>query len=294
MAKDKKAALGKGLGALFGEDAVKSAETNTALTEKDGVTEISVYDIDPNIDQPRKNFDEEKLKILGESIQQHGIFQPIIVKKENDRYKIVAGERRWRAARLVGLKTVPVIIREYSDKRVMEIALLENVQRQDLNPIEEGEAYQKLMEEHSYTQEEVASLVGRSRPAVANMLRILNLSDHIKKYIISEEITEGHARALISIEDDLKKEELIKDIIEKGLSVREIERIVREKNEKKAKYGKKTEKNNFNEEVQAIEEKIKNKLGAKVKFSNSKGKGKIIIEYFSNEELEGILEKIGI
>ena len=187
-----KKGLGKGLGALI----------SSADTENTGVKEIKINEIEPNLGQPRKHFDDEKLAQLAESIKQHGIVQPLIVKKEDDTYKIVAGERRWRAARLAGLDTLPVIVKELSSKQVMEIALIENIQREDLNPIEEAEAYEKLISEFGMTQEDISVTVGRSRPAIANSIRLLTLQEKLKNLVINGEISSGHARALLALDDN--------------------------------------------------------------------------------------------
>jgi len=215
-----KRALGKGLGALI-------SEAKTSSDEKEGVLELGINEIEPNSNQPRKSFDEKALIQLSESIKEHGIIQPIIVKKEGDIYRIVAGERRWRAARLLGLKKIPAIVRDFSNKQVMEIALIENIQREDLNPIEEAEAYERLIVEHNMTQEQISNSIGKSRPAIANSLRLLTLSDNIKKFLISGQITSGHARALLSLEDKKKQESICNEIIEKNLSVRETEKLVK-------------------------------------------------------------------
>lgn len=210
--------LGKGLGALLGTDE----------TENKGITEVRINDIEPNTDQPRKTFDDEKLSALAESIKQHGIVQPLIVQQNGNMYRIVAGERRWRAARLAGLETVPVIVRDLSDREVMEVALIENLQRQDLNPIEEAEAYEKLISEFGMTQEEVASVVGKSRPAITNSLRLLSLKDDIKSRLISGEISSGHARALLAIDDAKLQLKAMQEIIEKEMSVRETEKLIKQ------------------------------------------------------------------
>ena len=222
-----KKGLGKGLGAL-----ISSAE-NTET----GVKELKINEIEPNGNQPRKKFDDEKLKKLSESIKLHGIVQPIIVKKDGEQYKIVAGERRWRAARIAGLNTVPVVIRELSNKEVMEIALIENIQREDLNPIEEAEAFEKLLNEFSMTQEELSNSIGRSRSAIANIIRLLGLDEEIKLYLINGDITSVHARALLAIEDKDIQKQTCKEIIEKKINVRETENLVKKytKNNKREK-----------------------------------------------------------
>ncbi|MDI9500692.1 MAG: ParB/RepB/Spo0J family partition protein, partial [Bacillota bacterium] len=212
-----KKGLGKGLGALLGTDE----------PENKGVIEVRINEIEPNTDQPRKTFDDEKLAALAESIKQHGIVQPLIVQQDGNMYRIVAGERRWRAARLAGIDTVPVIVRDLSDRQVMEVALIENLQREDLNPVEEAEAYEKLISEFGMTQEEVASIVGKSRPAVTNAIRLLSLSDDIKTRLISGEISSGHARALLAIDDAKLQLKAMQEIIEKEMSVRETEKLIK-------------------------------------------------------------------
>lgn len=202
-----KKGLGKGLGALI--------DTENILSENSGIVELKITDIEPNKEQPRKNFNQEKLQALAESIREHGVVQPIIVKKQDKVYTIIAGERRWRAAKMAGLKTIPSIIKDLSSKETMEIALIENLQREDLNPIEEAEAFQKLMEEHGMTQEELSKLVGKSRAAIANSVRLLTLPEKIKDMLINEQLTPGHARALITIEDTEKQLKIAEEIIEK-------------------------------------------------------------------------------
>ena len=273
-----KKGLGKGLGAL-----IASAENDDT-----GVIELRINEIEPNSGQPRKHFDDQKLAHLAESIKQHGVVQPLIVQKEGNTYKIVAGERRWRASRLAGLNTVPVIIRNLSNKQVMEIALIENLQREDLNPIEEAEAYEKLMDEYGMTQEEISLTVGKSRPAIANSLRLLTLQEKIKQKIISGEISSGHARTLITIEDKALQLKVIEEIIKRNLSVRETEQLV-----KKITSERKNRKNKEPDaEYMALEEKFREILGTKVRIVNNKNNGKILIEYYSVEELDRILNLI--
>jgi ParB family transcriptional regulator, chromosome partitioning protein len=219
----KKSGLGKGLGALI----------SSANSEESGVREIKINEIEPNLNQPRKNFNDEKLLQLSESIKQHGIVQPIIVKREDETYRIVAGERRWRAARLAGLTSVPVIIKELSNKQVMEIALIENLQREDLNAIEEAEAFERLIKEYNLTQEEVSTAVGRSRSAIANSIRLLVLSEKIKGFVINGELSSGHARALIAIQDSSLQQNIADEVISKNLNVRETEKLVKNTYHKK-------------------------------------------------------------
>lgn len=273
-----KKALGKGLGALI----------YTEDSGEDNITELKINDVEPNINQPRKTFDDDKLLQLAESIKDHGIVQPIVVKKEKNTYKIVAGERRWRAARIAGLKTVPVIVKELTERQIMEIALIENLQREDLNPIEEAEAYDKLIKEYEMTQEEISKIVGKSRSAVANSIRLLNLNEKVREFLIDGSISSGHARTLIVIENQELQVKVAEEIIKRGLNVRETEKLVKryltEKPKKKEKI--------LSEEIIEIEEKIKNVFGTKVRITPNEKKGKIMIEYFSSDELERIIELI--
>lgn len=270
-----KKGLGKGLGAL-----IESAET-----EDSGVRELRINDIEPNSGQPRKHFNDEKLAQLAESIKQHGVVQPLIVQRDGNTYKIVAGERRWRASRLAGLQNVPVIIRDLSNKQVMEIALIENLQREDLNPIEEAEAYERLMEEFGMTQEEISATVGKSRPAIANSVRLLSLQDKIKSMVISGEISSGHARTILSIEDRETQLKAVEEVIKKELNVRETELLVKRLTTKKT--GKKSK--NADIEYLALEERFREIFGTKVKIINNKKNGKILIEYYSIDELDRII-----
>lgn len=269
-----KKGLGKGLGAL-----ISSAED-----EDNAVREIKINEIEPNADQPRKHFDDEKLAQLAESIKQHGVVQPLIVQREGSTYKIVAGERRWRASRLAGLQTVPAIIRDFTNKQVMEVALIENLQREDLNPIEEAEAFEKLLKDYGMTQEEISAVVGRSRPAIANSVRLLTLQDKIKSMIIGGEISSGHARALIAIEDQSVQLNVAEKIAKKNLNVRETELLVKKITSKRVVKSKEPDA-----EYMAIEERLREILGTKVKVTHNKKNGKILIEYYSEDELDRIL-----
>ncbi len=275
-----KKGLGRGLDAL-----ISSANT---LDEGRSIVEIRINEVEPNIEQPRKVFDQEKLETLAESIKEHGVVQPIIVRKEGSRYIIVAGERRWRASKLAGLKTIPVIIKDLSTREVMEIALIENLQREDLNPIEEAEAYQKLMEEYEMTQEEVAKIVGKSRAAIANSVRLLTLTNEIKEMLLDGRITSGHARTLITIPDMERQNELAKEIVEKNLSVREIEKLAALENKKSTPRKKPISKNNI--EVTNLEEKLRTAYGTKINLVRGKNKGKIVFEYYSNDEFDRIID----
>lgn len=274
-----KRGLGKGLGAL-----ISSANEDPI---SNGVLELKINEIEPNVGQPRKKFDDDKLMQLSESIKEHGIVQPIIVRKEDNVYKIVAGERRWRAARLAGLTTVPVIVKDLSNRQVMEMALIENIQREDLNPIEEAEAYERLLNEYNMTQEELSKSIGKSRSTIANIIRLLALCNKVKEHLIDGEISSGHARALLSLEDKELQEKVCNEIIEKSLSVRETENLVKRIQNNTEKVSKvKTE----DENILKIEDDLKKILGTKVKLFNKNKKGKIMIEYYSNDELERLLE----
>jgi len=278
--------LGRGLEALL----------NVEENEYEEIVELRINDIEPNLEQPRKSFDEESLRELAESIKKHGIVQPIIVRKENDTYRIVAGERRWRAAKIANLEKIKAIVKDLTDQEILEVALIENLQREDLNPIEEAEAYEKLIKEHGLKQEEIAEIVGKSRPAVANSLRLLSLPDEIKSGLVERKITSGHARALLAIEDPEVQKRVMEEIIKMNYNVRQTEKIVKEYIDKKI------DDNNDNEikkdekeksyEVKAVEEMLANILGTKVQLDSKRKKGKIIIEYYSNEELERIIEII--
>mgnify|MGYP001333535212 CR=1 FL=1 len=276
-----KKGLGKGLGAL-----ITSVEN-----EDTGVMEVRINDIEPNRGQPRKSFDDEKLAQLAESIKQHGVVQPLIVQRDGNKYIIVAGERRWRAARIAGLKTIPVIVRDLSDRQMMEIALIENLQREDLNPIEEAEAYEKLMSEFGMTQEEIASTVGKSRPAIANSLRLLALQEEVRMKLIAGELTSGHARALLAIEDRELQVRAADEIIKNGLNVRETEQIVKRLGRQKQQKGKKVD-DAADIEYIAIEDKFREVFGTKVKITKNKAGGKIVIEYYSDDELDRIINLV--
>lgn len=299
MASKSKKGLGRGLGALFDDGkSEKSSEgfdflsdlSDTEITDNESIKIIKVRDIEPNKNQPRKTFDKEKLEILSNSIAVHGIVQPILVKPNiNGTYMIVAGERRWRAAKLAKVKEVPCIVRELDEPAVMEIALIENLQREDLNPIEEAEGYRRLMEACELTQEEVAEKVGRSRSAVANSLRLNNLSEKVKQMVIDGRLSQGHARALLSITDDNEQFELAEFIIEKGLNVRQVEKLVSDTSENKKKPKTKQVTGMMKKYFSEVENDLGSRLGTKVKISEGANKGKIEIEYYSKDDLERIL-----
>lgn len=278
----KKSALGKGLGALIPE--VDEAKLNI---DRSGILEIDINYIAPNENQPRKNFDEEKLNTLSQSIKEKGIIQPILVTKDGEYYTIIAGERRWRAAKLAGLKKVPIIEKKLSDIEVMEISLIENLQREDLNPIEEAMAYKRLVDEFSLTQEEISKRVGKSRPAVANSLRLLNLDPKVANYLVEGTLSEGHGRLLVSIDNHDMQYEVAKKIIDESLNVRQTEKLIKKLNEKKPVNPNKEKKDIY---IREIEEKLKSVLGTKVSINKSRKKGKIEIEYYSEDDLQRILD----
>jgi ParB family chromosome partitioning protein len=279
----KKSALGKGLGALIPEvsDRIINKE------EKNNVFEAEINQVSPDKEQPRKNFDEEKLEQLANSIREHGIIQPILVRKEDDYYKIIAGERRWRAARLAGLKKIPVLEKALDKKQTMEVSLIENLQREDLNPVEEAKAYRKLMDEFKITQEEIANRIGKSRPAVANTMRLLSLDNRVLNYLVDGTLSEGHGKAIVSIENNDTQYEIAKKIIDEGLNVRQTEALIKNINSIKNKRSEKPSKDVY---IKDIESKLKIILGTKVSINSGRKKGKIEIEYYSNEDLERIID----
>lgn len=269
-----KKGLGKGLGALI---AIQN-------DEEANVKDVKINDIEPNLNQPRKEFDQEKLSQMAESIKIHGIIQPIVARKNGDKYEIVAGERRWRAARIAGLTRVPVVVKEFTDKQVMEAALIENLQREDLNAIEEAAGYENLIKEYKLTQDEIAKIIGKSRSAIANTIRLLTLDERVKKLITANKLSAGHARALVVVTDKELQHQIAKKIIENDLSVRETERLLNSIENKKS-IKKKAKHPIYND----LEEQLKNILGTRVKISDNKNKGKIEIEYYSSDDLDRII-----
>lgn len=284
--------LGKGLDSMI---PAKKEKENVVTKVEDNVsreTFINITEIEPNREQPRRHFDEDSLFELAESIKQYGIVQPLILQKRNEMFEIVAGERRWRAARIAGLKKVPAIIKNYTEREVLEIALIENIQREDLNPIEEASAYKKLIEEFKLKQDEVAERVSKSRVAITNSLRLLKLGENVQQMLVDELITSGHARALLSVPDQKLQDELATQILDQKLSVRDTEKMV--KNAQKEKKVS-TEKKKDNKVEQLVYKDLENKmteaLGTKVLISKKgKNKGTIILEYYSQEDLERITD----
>ena len=316
----RKNGLGRGLDAFFPDrtSAVKEstrktttktvkAEKKTGETEKEagntvaakrktagsksGAMFVKISSVEPNINQPRKQFDEDALLELSESVKQYGILQPLLVSDKKDYYEIIAGERRWRAAKLAGLKEVPVIVKEFTDQELVEISLIENIQREDLNPVEEAMAYKRLIDEFHLKQDEVAERVGKSRTAVTNSMRLLKLSEKVQQMLIDEMITAGHARAILAISDKEKQETVAMKVFDEKLSVRETEALVKRmleppKTEKKSKFT--TAEDTIYE---SLEEKMKSIMGTRVQIHRKKNdKGKIEIEYYSKDELERIID----
>lgn len=288
----KKNGLGKGLDVLI-PAGTKKTETKSDTSASEGQKEkkqidtLKIMEIEPNREQPRKNFDEDALLELADSIKQFGVIQPLIVQKKEKYYEIIAGERRWRAAKLAGLKQVPVIIKDYTDQEMMEISLIENIQREDLNPIEEAMAYKRLLEEYHLKQDEVAERVSKSRTAVANSIRLLKLDKRVQQMMIDDMISAGHARTLIILEDPELQYTIATKIFDEKLSVRETEKLIKSLQNPQAAVEKEKPSNDFI--YKDIEEKIKAILGTKVTVDHKNNKGKISIEYYSNEELERIL-----
>ena len=289
--------LGKGLDSLIpnalGETKTKketAAKSKTETTEgEEPQTLVKITKVEPNREQPRKNFDEDALQELADSIKQFGLLQPILVQDRKDYYEIIAGERRWRAAKLAGLKEVPVIIRHYTEKEIVEISLIENIQREDLNPIEEAQAYKRLLTEFHLKQDEVAERVSKSRAAVTNSIRLLKLNEEVQRMVVDEMISTGHARALLAVENPEEQYNLAQRIFDEKLSVRDVEKLV--KNLHKPAKSKKVDDKTMQVIYQDIEEKLKQKLGRKVTVtSKGEGSGKIEIEFYNHEDLDRLLD----
>ena len=294
-----KRGLGKGLDSLIPtnvmmESEVKHATVSTASSAeegKDGTLMVKLSKVEPNREQPRKNFDEDSLQELAESLKQFGMLQPILVQNRGDYYEIIAGERRWRAAKIAGLKEVPVSVRELTDQEIVEISLIENIQREDLNPIEEAQAYKRLLTEFHLKQDEVAERVSKSRTAVTNSMRLLKLCDEVQKMVVDDMISTGHARALISIEDPEEQYLIAQKIFDEKLSVREVEKLVKDLH--KPPKPPKEENKTLQAIYQEISERLKQSLSTKVSVSaKQNGAGKIEIEFYNHEDLERLLERI--
>lgn len=290
-----KRGLGKGLDSLIPASIAEPIKVQPASGDngksQDGVTQVKITMVEPNREQPRKNFDEDSLLELADSIKQFGLLQPILVQDRKTYYEIVAGERRWRAAKMAGLKEVPVIIRELTDQEIVEISLIENIQREDLNPIEEAQAYKRLLTEFNLKQDEVAERVSKSRTAVTNSMRLLKLCDKVQKMIIDGMISTGHARALITIEDPEEQYLVAQKIFDEKLSVREVEKLV--KNLHKPEKPKKPENKTLTAIYNEISEKLKSSLSTKVSINaKENGSGKIEIEFYNHEDLDRLIEQI--
>lgn len=311
MAARKKGGLGKGIDALISPTVKKEVDKEKIIekviekpiekvvekiVEKPIELRLKIDEIEPNRLQPRKNFDEDALQELSESIKQFGLIQPIIVKNQGSYYEIVAGERRWRAARIAGLKEVPVIVKEYDDRESMEIAIVENLQREDLNPIEEAQAYRRLIEEFGLKQDEAAQRVSKSRTAVTNAMRLLKLDERVQQMVIDDMISGGHARTLLAIEDKEEQYAMAMLVFDNKMSVRETEKLVRnylKKDENKKTAEKEKDFSQMETIYHQLEERMKSVIGTKVAIhSRNYKKGKIEIEYYSNDELERIIDLI--
>lgn len=281
--------LGKGLGALFEDVNIDSTEIEGSEANKEDINFIEIDEIAPNESQPRKTFNKEKLEELARSIKTHGVIQPIVVRKQGSHYEVVAGERRWRAARIAGLSEVPCIVRELTDEQNMLVAIIENVQREDLNPIEEARGIRAMIEDYELTQDEVAKAVSKSRPYITNVLRMLKLPDAVLDMVSAGKLSAGHARAILSAKEE-EQMEIAKHVETKGLSVREAEKLSKKGlSFDRKKPGKHPTKNAA---VKQIESELSSALGTKVNLSQNGNKGKIEIEYYSREELEGLIEAL--
>ena len=288
MAKKSEARLGKGLAAIFGEDVsdvLEDIQQGKSDTHVSGRFEVAVDDVRPNPYQPRKTFDKARLQELADSIRQHGVFTPILVKRSLGGYELIAGERRLRACRIAGLKKIPAIEMEFDDQQMMEIALLENIQREDLNAIEEAKAYEKLIQKVGYTQEELARRIGKSREHVANMMRLLKLPARLQQHVTAHELSMGHVRALLSLEDETMMEEVAQKAIREQLSVRAVEKLVKSMVQPKPK--KKEKPRDIH--LEDVEHRLQDRFQTTVKVAN----GQIVIRYSGDDDLNRILEMIG-
>ena len=295
MAEANKKGLGKGLGAIFKDvETINNTRVAAPITEEDikAETMVKLRLVEPNRDQPRKNFDEEQLQELAESIRVHGIIQPLIVSKKGERYRIIAGERRWRAAKIAGLREIPVIVKNYTDEEIAEISLIENIQRQDLDPIEEAMAYERLISEYHMTQEALSERVSKSRTVITNALRLLKLPDEVKTMLTEGTLSTGHAKVILGLSTGEKQTEAAEKILKERLSVRETEKLVKAMSaEKKAETVKEPLKNEV--AYQDAEKNLTEKLGTRVRIKRrSENAGSIEISYFSLEDIERILQHI--
>ncbi|MGI6205056.1 MAG: ParB/RepB/Spo0J family partition protein [Anaerovoracaceae bacterium] len=278
--------LGRGLDILF-EDSMINDEVAVNDRNNKSISFISVSDIFPNSAQPRKKFDESKLKALADSIKEHGVLQPILVRPHASRYEIVAGERRWRASKIAGLDEVPCIVHDFTDRENMLMALIENMQREDLNPVEEANAFQEMIERYGLTHEEISKTVGRSRPYITNSMRLLKLPEEVQNMVSEGKLTGGHARALAGVENKKEQIRLAKLCVEKKLSVRQLEKMISNSESRSAKKGRTRDP-----EIKAAEERLTRIIGGKVSLPVSKKKGKIEIHFSSPEQLDSIIKKL--
>lgn len=288
-----KRGLGKGLEIIIPvQNSSPREETQTKQeNQKKPETIVKITQVEPNREQPRKNFDEDALQELADSIKQFGLLQPILVQDRKTYYEIIAGERRWRAAKLAGLKEIPVIIRDYTEQEIVEISLIENIQREDLNPIEEAQAYKRLLTEFNLKQDEVAERVSKSRTAVTNSMRLLKLCDEVQQMIIDDMLSTGHARALITIEDPEQQYMIAQKIFDEKLSVRDVEKLVKDLNKPEKQKKETVEDKSLEIIYQDVEEKLKQSLGTKVEISSKgNGSGKIEIEFYNHDDLDRIID----
>lgn len=286
--KENNARLGKGLSAIFGEDVsnvLEDIQQEKSEVHEDSKFEVDVKDVKPNPYQPRKHFDDDKIQELADSIKLHGVFTPILVKKAVKGYELITGERRLRASKLAGLKRIPAILMDFDDQQMMEIALLENIQREDLNAIEEAQGYEKLIKKLGYKQEELAHRIGKSREHVANMLRLLKLPASVQQHVVNNELSMGHVRALLSLKDPKLMEEVAQKAIQLHLSVRAVETLVKNMNEPKPEPVKKERDVNLDQ----VEKRLQSRFGTKVKIDEKQ----IVIKYHGNDDLNRVLEMIG-
>lgn len=293
--KNEKKGLGRGLDVFFGEDiqevekVVKPKEKK--IKELDKVVELNISEVEPMLNQPRKIFDEEKLEELTNSIKEHGVLQPILVVKDENGYAIIAGERRWRSAKKAGLKTIPAIIKDYTDTKKKQVALIENIQREDLNIVEVARAIKELMDIDGYSQTEVAKITGKNISTISNMMRLLKLQDKILDYVLQGKLVEGQARALLAVEDKDKQLEIAEKIIKNRLTVRDVEKLIYGADNYNRKPNKKQPKTVY---YKKLEERLKDYFGYKVKIDSNKKHQKLIIEYDDNDGLESLLNKLNI
>ena len=286
--KENNARLGKGLSAIFGEDVsdvLEDIQQGKSEVHEDSKFEVDVKDVKPNPYQPRKHFDDDKIQELADSIKLHGVFTPILVKRAVKGYELITGERRLRASKLAGLKRIPAILMDFDDQQMMEIALLENIQREDLNAIEEAQGYEKLIKKLGYKQEELAHRIGKSREHVANMLRLLKLPASVQQHVVNNELSMGHVRALLSLKDPKLMEEVAQKAIQLHLSVRAVETLVKNMNEPKPEPVKKERDVNLDQ----VEKRLQSRFGTKVKIDEKQ----IVIKYHGNDDLNRVLEMIG-